>query len=667
MKKVLGSLMVIVAIISILMACVQPTATKSSDATLSALSVAGYSMDKTFASDVTAYTAVVEKTVSSVTITATANDSNASVSWDKVPASTTLLTGANVFTATVTAEDGTIKYYTVTVYKANATVEVIDSVNGSKVTTSGTIYVYSSGSLLYSAVFSANPQPLWLGVGNTYTVKASPTGRAQSSKEDVVGATDLSLTMICQKLEMSTFPATSPSIDSITYTTAADPTDVNTVWNTLSSGGSIDFSTITYIKLIATGTAEMDATSWSGFGIEMGLDQTPSSFSGSAADTTLSTSSYNSTAGTFTGTAYFATSWSNITSGSHTINFVIYDRANNRTEKDLAVTNTLANTSGADISADYFQSLSADLRIYGVSREYFKTKKSTDSLTSLSSGSITYRAAITFKFQDATSGGSAVPILGFTVYRSTDSGATWDAAGSVNYDSLSTGSSGTHTFYDTDSQLTEDVEYKYKITVFTDDTHTNTSGIMGPVKFLPAFTASLAAPANKSTAIDASNLPDFTFTISDSSLWDSSVSDRFYFSPVIRTADGTYAYIGYMFYIFTTGKLACYIPSWGGYYYIDSIGLTTADVISFDSTTGTISLNPSLFNAYTNYATGADLALDSGVTYYWDIFGNYTGSASTNTAAYFQKSGTNCLARSYADVYQNGQETLNGWFSFTVE
>jgi hypothetical protein len=665
MKNIFGRLMVILAVTSIFMACVQPTSIKSSDATLSSMSVTGYSLDKTFASDVTAYTAVVEKTVSSVTITATANDSKASVSWDKNPANTTLSTGPNVFTVTVTAEDGTTKSYTITIYRANATVEVIDSVNGSKLAAGGNIYIYSNGSLLYSAVFSTNPQPIWLGEGSTYTVKASPTGRAQSSKEGVIGVNDLALTMICQKLDMSTFPAESPTIDSITYTTASDPTSESTVWNTLSSGSSVDFSTMKYIKVVATGKAEMDATSWAGFGIEMGLDQTPSTFSGIAADETLSTSSYNSTAGTFTGTAYFATSWTNITSGAHTISFVIYDRANNRTEKNLTVTNTLANTSGSDISAYYFQSLSADLRIYGVSREYFKTKKSTDSLTGLSSGSISYRAAISFKFQTASSGGSAVPILGFTVYRSEDSGATWEAVGTVNYGALSTGTSGTHTFYDTDSQLTEGVEYKYKVTVFTDDTHTNTSGIMGPVKFLPAFTASLVAPANKSPAIDATDLPNFTFTISDSSLWNTSVSDRFYFSPVIRKADGTYAYVGYFYYKFSTNQLCFEYPGNNNWYAYNTA--TTASLISFDSSTGTISLSPSIFNADTNYATGADLALDSGVTYYWDIFGNYTGSSSTNTAAYFYKSGTNCISRSYADVYQNGQETLNGWFSFTVE
>ncbi len=663
MKRTLGRLAAIVAVMLIAWGCVQPTTPKSSDATLSALSVTGQTMNKAFASDATAYTVVVDKTTARVTISAAANDAAASVAWDRIAANTDLAVGPNLFTATVTAEDGSTKAYAVTVYRANAEAEIISSVNGSKISTGGTLYVCQGAALLYDAPFIANPQPLWLGAGTTYTVKASPTDRAQSSKENITGADGLSLTMICPTLDMSTFPAESPTISSIQYTTNANPLAADAVWTAIASGSAIDFSTLTYVKLVATGKSEMDETSWSGFGINMGLDQVPSTFSGAAPDASISTSSYDSAAGTFTGTAYFDVSWADITGGDHTINFVIYDRANNRTERNIAVTNTDADTTGADISADYFQSLSADLRIYGVSRDYFKNTKSTDSLASLATGSISYRAAITFKFQDAASNGNAVSILGFKVYRSANGGANWSLIGTENYGGLSTGSGGTHTYYDADSTLEEDVEYEYKIVAFTDDIHTKESAVMGPVAFLPAFTASLAGPANKTKSLDPAALPDFTVQLSNPDLYDAAVADGVYFSPVIRKADGTHAYYGYFYYSIGSGKLYYWTGSSWAYY----SAANTPNYITLDATTCIVSLKPAIFNAQTNRSTGAALQLESGTTYYWDIFGDYEGSASSNVSAYFVKSGANCVSRSYADVYQNGQQTLNGWFSFTVE
>jgi hypothetical protein len=336
---------------------------------------------------------------------------------------------------------------------------------------------------------------------------------------------------------------------------------------------------------------------------------------------------------------------------------------NNRTERNIEVVNSNTDSSGADIFSYYFQSLLADLRIYGVSRDYFKKIKVTDSLTGLATGSISYRTAITFKFQTAESGGSAVPILGFKAYRSSDGGTNWSLIGVENYGGLTTGSNGTHTYYDADSQLEEGVEYEYKIVAFTDDTHTKESAVMGPVTFLPAFTASLVGPANKTNAVDANALPDFTVQRSNPDLYDVSAADGVYFSPVIRTADGTHVYYGYFYYATSSGKLYYWTGSSWAYY----TAVNAPNYITLDAVTCIVSLKPAIFNAATNRATGAALQLESGTTYYWDIFGDYEGNASVNVSAYFVKSGTNCISRSYADVYQNGQQTLNGWFSFTVE
>ncbi|MDH7484342.1 MAG: cadherin-like beta sandwich domain-containing protein, partial [Spirochaetales bacterium] len=604
--------------------------------------------------------------VETVDILATPADDAATIVWTPDPSVTALVPGPNVFTATVTAEDETTKKdYTITVYRANAAAEVLDSVNGSKVAAGGTIAVYENGTQLYTAPFNANPRDIWLGAGHEYTVRVTPAGRAQASKEAVAGADDLKVTLISQRLDQPTFPAESPVITAIEYTTADDPADPAATWTAIAHGAEIDFSSITWIRVVARGKSEMDETAWSGFGIKLGIDQVPSVFTGMMPDKDLSTSTYDATGNTFTGTAFFDLAGISLTGGSHFLSVVIYDRANNRTERTLQITNTAGLENGADISNGYFQSLSADLRIYGVTREYFGAGKAVDGLNPLPTGPISYRVAITFKFQTAATGGSAIPILGFKVLRSTDAGSSWTTAGVVNYGGLSTGNAGTHTFYDSDSQLEAGVDYTYKLIVFTDDVHVKESSLIGPARFLAPFTASLSGPANRTIQVDPEDLPEFKFTISEASLWSPEVADRFYFSPVIRRADGAHVYIGYFYYRLTDSRLVFYYPAMAGWYAFSAS--STATLISFDSSTGTVTLNPALFSYLTNYATGNDLTLESGATYFWDIFGNYAGSATSNVPAYFQKSGTDYTSRSYADVYQNGQQTLNGWFSFTVK
>ncbi len=87
---------------------------RSSDAALKALSLSAGTLSPAFSAATTSYTASVANTVRSVTVTATANDDNASVAQS--PANPVALrVGTNRITVTVTAEDGTTGAYTVTV------------------------------------------------------------------------------------------------------------------------------------------------------------------------------------------------------------------------------------------------------------------------------------------------------------------------------------------------------------------------------------------------------------------------------------------------------------------------------------------------------------------------------------------------------------------------
>lgn len=111
----------------------------SSDATLASISVNGAALSG-FASGTTSYTTSIAATVTSASVTATANDSAASVSVSPSGSASIASGESQVFTITVTAEDGSTKTYTVTVKRAaeNDTTLASVSVNGKSATISGT-------------------------------------------------------------------------------------------------------------------------------------------------------------------------------------------------------------------------------------------------------------------------------------------------------------------------------------------------------------------------------------------------------------------------------------------------------------------------------------------------------------------------------------------------
>lgn len=90
---------------------------KSNDATLKALSVSGYTISPSFSASTTSYSINVPAGTSSVTINATANHSAARVSGT---GKVNLSSDKTNATVKVTAEDGTVKNYTVTINREAA-------------------------------------------------------------------------------------------------------------------------------------------------------------------------------------------------------------------------------------------------------------------------------------------------------------------------------------------------------------------------------------------------------------------------------------------------------------------------------------------------------------------------------------------------------------------
>ena len=121
----------------------------SSDATLSGLNISSGTLTPAFASGTTSYTDSVANSVSSVTVTPTANESHATIEVNGTAVASGgasgdigLRVGDNAITILVTAQDGTTDTYTVTVTRAAAptsTPTVITSAATTAATTSATL------------------------------------------------------------------------------------------------------------------------------------------------------------------------------------------------------------------------------------------------------------------------------------------------------------------------------------------------------------------------------------------------------------------------------------------------------------------------------------------------------------------------------------------------
>ena len=90
--------------------CIIPDGNQSSNNWLRGLSVDGYSLTPTFSSDTTDYSLIVENEVKSIDVSASAADTNASVSGR---GSHRLSVGNNNINIVVTAEDGVTRTYTI--------------------------------------------------------------------------------------------------------------------------------------------------------------------------------------------------------------------------------------------------------------------------------------------------------------------------------------------------------------------------------------------------------------------------------------------------------------------------------------------------------------------------------------------------------------------------
>ncbi|MDC0130553.1 BspA family leucine-rich repeat surface protein, partial [Planktomarina temperata] len=198
----------------------------SSDATLSALTLSSGSLSPSFASGTLAYTASVAHSVSSLIVTPTTNDANATATVNGASPATpvTLAVGSNTVTVQVTAQDGTLQNYTVAVTRAAASSDA--TLSALALSSSSLSPSFASGTLAYTAsvVHSVNSlivTPTTNDVNATATVNgasvATPVTLAVGSNTVTVqvtaqdGTTTQSYTVTVTRAAALTVALTGPS------------------------------------------------------------------------------------------------------------------------------------------------------------------------------------------------------------------------------------------------------------------------------------------------------------------------------------------------------------------------------------------------------------------------------------------------------------------------
>jgi hypothetical protein len=152
---------------------IRATATASSDATLSGITVSAGTLSPAFAAATYSYTVNVANSVSSISVTGTANHSAATVTGNVN--NQALSVGSNPVTLSVRAENGATQSYTVTVVRAATTASSDATLSGITV---------SAGTL--SPTFAAATYSYTVNVANSVS-SISVTGAANHSAATVTG------------------------------------------------------------------------------------------------------------------------------------------------------------------------------------------------------------------------------------------------------------------------------------------------------------------------------------------------------------------------------------------------------------------------------------------------------------------------------------------------
>ena len=175
-------------------ACAKPTVNGSPNNKLSGITIDGYSLTPTFSKDTEKYDLVVDSSVSSVNIRATAIDSKATVSG---AGTISLGSGTTIVKIVVKAENGDTRTYQVSIAKGNgngsttvvspSTGSSAGSQSGSTVGPGGSTGTSSSGSTSGSSFGTSGPGSSTSGTQSSYPEGASGSGKLVTTSSGTTG------------------------------------------------------------------------------------------------------------------------------------------------------------------------------------------------------------------------------------------------------------------------------------------------------------------------------------------------------------------------------------------------------------------------------------------------------------------------------------------------
>ena len=175
-------------------ACAKPTVNGSPNNKLSGITIDGYSLTPTFSKDTEKYDLVVDSSVSSVNIRATAIDSKATVSG---AGTISLGSGTTIVKIVVKAENSDTRTYQVSIAKGNgngsttvvspSTGSSAGSQSGSTVGPGGSTGTSSSGSTSGSSSGTSGPGSSTSGTQSSYPEGASGSGKLVTTSSGTTG------------------------------------------------------------------------------------------------------------------------------------------------------------------------------------------------------------------------------------------------------------------------------------------------------------------------------------------------------------------------------------------------------------------------------------------------------------------------------------------------